>query len=187
MPIVDAMLRLATQPFHRLHLRTRVPHLDHLGAAARLDPLADQTRRHRVRVLLHLDRAALAYAHPLTIQRFQTTRRQRPQPRLLLRKLLSAARVPPGHQRTRELPVVLPADEVPAATQQQLLRQSVLETPMALLAVAVLVAAVGVGGLGRHTVVTHQRLIPRRVLLEVSIVVNGQRHTIGAMPCRHAA
>jgi len=182
MPVVDAMLRLATQPFHRLHLRTRVPHLDHLGAAARLHPLADQTRRHRVGVLLHLDRAALAHAHPLTLQRLQTTRRQRPQPRLLLLKLLPAARVPPSHQRTRELPVILAADEIPAATQQQLLRQRVLETPMALLTVAVLVAAVGVGGLRRHTVVTHQRLIPRRVLLEVAIVVNGQRHAIRSMP-----
>jgi hypothetical protein len=114
--IVDPVFRLATQPFHRLHQRTRVPHLDLLGTAACLDPLPTQTRRHRVGVLLHLDRRPLAHPYPLTLQRLQPTRRQRTQPRLLLGKLRRAARVPPDHQRTHELPVLLPAGEVPAAT-----------------------------------------------------------------------
>jgi len=58
---------------------------------------------------------------------------------------------------------------------------------MALLAVAVLVTAVGVRGLGRHAVVTHQGLIPRRVLLEVPVVVNSQGHAVGAMTFGHSA
>jgi hypothetical protein len=58
---------------------------------------------------------------------------------------------------------------------------------MALLAVAVLVATVGVRGLGCHAVVTQQGLIARRVLLGVTVVVHGQRHTIGAMTLGYAA
>ena len=184
-PIVDPMFRLTTQPLHRLHQRARVPHLDHLGTDPYLQPLAAQPRRHRVGILLHLDRAALAYLHPLTLQRLQPTLRQRTQPRLLLRKLLPPARVPTGHQRTHQLPVFLSAGEVPAATQQQLLLQRLFETAMALLAVTVLMPAVRIGGLGRHAVMTHQSLIARRVLLGVAIVVNRQRHAVGAMTLRH--
>lgn len=187
MAIVDPVLGLATQAFHRLHPRPRVPHLNHLGTDARLDPLPPQACRHRVNVLLHLDRAALADPHRLTFQRLQPTLRQRPQPWLLLHELLPAAGVPPGHQRTHQLPVFLPTGEVPAATQQQLLGQRLLQAPMALLAVAVLVPAVRVRGLGRHTVVTHQGLIPGRVLLEVPVVVNRQGHAVGAMTLGHAA
>ena len=185
--IIDAVLRLPTQAFHRLHLRTRVPHLDHLGTNARLDPLPQQARRHRVNVLLHLDRAALAHPHPLTFQRLQPTLRQRAQARLLRRELLPSPGVTPGHQGSHELPVVLPSGEVPAATQKQRLRQRLLETPMALFAIAVLVSAIGVRGLGRQTVVTHQSLIPRRVLLQVPIVVHGQCHAVGAMTLGHTA
>jgi hypothetical protein len=53
---------------------------------------------------------------------------------------------------------------------------------MALLAIAVLVAAVGVSGFGRHAVVTHQGLILRRVLLRVAVVMHRQRHAVGAVP-----
>jgi hypothetical protein len=185
--IVDPVLRHATQPFHRLHQRTRVPHLDDLGTDPRLDPLPPQTRRHRVGVLLHLDRRTLAHPHALTLQRFQPTLRQRTKPRLLLGKRRRPARVPPGHQGTQELPVVLPAGEVPTATQKQLLLQGLLETPMALLAIPVLMAAVGVRGFRRHPVVTQQRLIPRRVLLGVAVVVHRQRHAVRAMTPGHTA
>jgi hypothetical protein len=180
-PIVDAVLPLATQSFHRLHQRSRVPHLDLLRTKPRFQPLPPQPRRHRVRILLHLDRAPLAHPHPLTLQRLQPTLRQRTQPRLLLRKLLGPRRIPPGQQHTRKLPVVLGTDEVAAATQQQFLVQRFLETPMPLLAIAVLMAAVGVRGLGRHPVVTHQGLIAGRVLFEVAVVMHGQRHAIRAV------
>jgi hypothetical protein len=104
---------------------------------------------------------------------------------LLLLKLAGAARIPPGHQRTHELPVLLPAAEVPAATQQQLLLQRLLEAAMALLAVAVLVPAVRIRGLGHHAIVTHQGLITGRVPLGVPVLVNGQRHAVGAMTLGH--
>jgi hypothetical protein len=185
-PIVDAMVRLTTQPLHRLHQRFPVPHLDPLGADPRFHPLTSQPRRHRVSVLLHLDRAALAHPHPLALQRLQPPRRQRTQPRLLLLKLLGPARIPPGLQHTHELPVFFATAKVSAAAQQQFLFQGLLETPMALLAIAVLVAAVGVRGFGRHAVVAHQGLILRRVFLRVAVVMHRQRHAVGAVPlgCR---
>lgn len=186
MPIVDAVFRLATQPLHRLHQRTRVPHLDDLGADPRFQPLSHQPRRHRVDVLLHRDRAALAHPHPLTFQRLQPPWRQRTQPCLLLLKLLRPVDIPPRLHGANELPVLLPTGEVAAATQQQFLLQHLLEAAMSLLAIAVLVAARRIGRLGRHAVVTHQGLIPGRVLLGVTVLMNRQRHAVGPMPFGYA-
>jgi hypothetical protein len=186
-PIVDPMFRLATQPLHRLHPHARVPHLDLFRADTRFHPLSPQPRRHRVRVLLHLDRAALADPRRLTLKCFQPPRGQGTQPRLLLPKLLGPAPVPLGHQHAQQLPVLLPTGEFPAATHQQFLLHRFLETPMALLAVAVLVPAISIRGLRRHLVVTQQRLIPGRVPLGVPVVVNGQRHAVGAVTLGHGA
>jgi len=186
-PIVDAMFRLATQAFHRLHQRTRVPDLDHLGTDPCFQPLAQQPCRHRVDILFHHDRAALAHAHPLTFRALQALRRQGTQQRLLFSK----PRCPPGIlpllHATHELPVRFPTAEVTAVTQQQFLLQRLLEAAMTLLAIAVLVAAGGIGRLGRQTVVTHQRLVPARVLLGGAVLMHGQRHAVGTMPLRHPA
>ena len=181
------MLRDAAQPLHRLHQLARIPHLDRLGADACLDHLAAQPRRHRVDVPLHLDRGPSAHPNGATFQRLQSLCRQWPQARLLFRELHAAARIAPGHHATHELPVLLPAGEVATATQHQLLRQRLLETPMPLLAIAVLVAAVSVRGLRRQTIMTQQRLVARRVLLRVAVVMHRQRHAIRAMPLRYAA
>jgi hypothetical protein len=186
-PIIDPMVRLTTQTLHRLHQRACVPHLDRLGAESCFHPFPTQSRRHRVGVLLHLNRAALAHPHTLSFQRLQPTRRQQTQPCQLLLQLLRPAIIPPTHQRTQPLPVLLATGEVPTATQQQFLLHCLLETSMTLLAVAVLVPAVRIGRLGRHAIVTHQGLIPRRVLLGIAIVVNGQRHAISTMTLRHRA
>ena len=57
---------------------------------------------------------------------------------------------------------------------------------MALFAIAVLVARVGIDRLRFHPVVRHQRLITARELLRPRSL-NRQRHPIGAMELRHAA
>jgi hypothetical protein len=185
--IVDAVFRLATQPLHGLRQRTRVPHLDGLSTDPCFHPLPKQSCRHRVDVLFHLDRAALAHAHPPTFQRLQPLLGQGTQPRLLLLKLLRTTNIPPILQGTHEPPVLLAAGEVAAATEKQFLLQRLLEATMSLLAIAVLMAARRIGRLGRHTVVTHQGLIPGCVFLGVAVVVNGQRHAVGAMPLGYAA
>ena len=129
----------------------------------------------------------MAHTDPLSFARLQPSFGQSSQPRLLLGQLGRSAGVPPGHQRSHELLVLLTIGKVPTATQQQLLLQCLLESPMSLFTVAVLVPAVRVRRLGYHAVVSHQRLIPRRVHLRVPIVVNGQRHSVGPMTLGHAS
>jgi hypothetical protein len=181
MPIIDPMFRLPTQPLHRLLQHAGVPYLDHLGADSRLHPLPDQPRRHRVGILLHLNRAPLAHSHWLTLQRFQAPRRQRPQSRLLFVKPRRMRPIAPRHHDTHELHIFLATGEVAAATQPQRLVKRLLEAAMRLLTIAVLVTAVRIGRLGRYAVVTHHSLVLSRIALQVAVVVDRQRHAIRAM------
>jgi hypothetical protein len=100
------MLVLPTQPRHTLHQTIGVPHLDLLDADPRLDMLADQPRRHRVGVMLHLNRAAATHAHPQSLLRLQPGRRQRTQLRQLRRQRCLPTRVPPHQQVRHELLVL---------------------------------------------------------------------------------
>jgi hypothetical protein len=83
--------------------------------------------------------------------------------------------------------VLLPAGKIPAATQQQGLLDGFLETPMRLLAIAVLMAAGWVGRLPRDAIMAQQRLIIPREHFRVAIWMDRQRHAVGAMTLRHAA
>jgi len=185
MTVIDPLLRRPTQPLHDQNLLACIPHLDRLRADAGFHLFADQPRGHGVGVLLHLDRAAAAHAHFHSLQRVQTTTRQRQQSSLLLLKRLRSAAIPTGHEGTQALRVLLSALEIPAAAQLQFLIQRILEAPMALLAIAVFVAAGGIGRFGRHAIVAHQGPILRRELLGVAFAIHGQRHAIGAMAFRH--
>lgn len=117
-PVIDAVVGLAAQPFHLLQALPGVPHLDRLGRDACLDDLAYQPRRHRVRVPLHLDGAAPTHLDPRPLERLQPPRRQRPQAGHFLGHRRGPRRVPACDQRTHELPVRLAAGEVPAAAQE---------------------------------------------------------------------
>jgi len=150
--IVDAVLRLAAQPFHRLDRRPRVRHLDDVRTNPHVDGLADQARRYRVGVPQHPQRAAAADLHAPPFRGLQARRRQRPQPSLFLREPLVPPRVPPAAHLAQELLVGRTALEVTAAAQQQRLLNRLLEAAMTLLAVAVLMAAGRVRRLGRHPV-----------------------------------
>jgi hypothetical protein len=97
-------------------------------------------------------------------------------------KLLPLLSISPGQQPKHQLPVGLATSKVPAAPQQQFLLQGLFETPVSLLAIAVLMAAVSVGGFGCHPVVIHQGLIFCRVPLGVAVVMHGQSHAVGAVP-----
>ena len=181
------MLPRTTQAFHRLHLRARVPHRQGLRANPHLDPFADQPRRHRVDVPFHPDRAAPTHPHPCLLQRLQPARRQRLQLRQLDAQTHASGRVPLRHHRLHELPVRRAAGKVAAATQQQRLLQRLLQTPMPLLAIAVLMATRRIGCLRLQAVVIQQGSILGRVLLGIALVVHRQRHPIRAMPPRHPA
>jgi len=146
--IVDAVLRLAPQPFHLLDQLPGVPHLDRLGTDPHLDDFPDQPRRHRVRILLHLDRAAPTHLDPRPLPRLQPPRRQRTQVGHFRGYRVGPRRVPTRHQRHHELPVRFPAGEIAAAAQEQGLGQGLLEAPVRLLAIPVLMGAGRVGRLG---------------------------------------
>jgi hypothetical protein len=185
-PIVDAMLALATQTLHRLHQRAGVPHLDRLCADPQFHLLTDQTRRHRVRILLDLDRAPLAHARPLALQRVQPLPRQATQAIAFLCETLLTPRVPLRHHRQHHRPVFFPTGEVPAATQQQRLVQLLLEPPMPLLAIAILVTARRVGCFATQTIMVEQPLVLGRILFGAAFVVHRQGHAIRAVTLRHS-
>ena len=69
--VIDPMFVRATQARHPLHHLLGVPNLDVLQAQTHLHLLADQPCRHRVNVLLYLDRAAPPHAHAQPFQRLQ--------------------------------------------------------------------------------------------------------------------
>jgi hypothetical protein len=184
--VVDPVLLHPTQPRHPLHHFPRVPDLDLLDPNPHFDLLADQPRRHRIRVLLHPDRAPSLHTHTLPDARLQPSCRQRPQQRLLLGELRHPPLVPLRHHPLHQLPVRFPAGEVPAATQEQRLLHPLLEMTVRRLHVSVLVAARRVRRLRRHTVVSQQRTVLRGELLRVPVLMHCQRHPIRPVPLRHA-
>jgi hypothetical protein len=186
-PVIDEMLVLATQPRQHQYRLLGVTHVDVLGAHPDLHPFADQTRRHRIGVLEHADRAARRHLHRQPLQRLQTPRRQRPQHRQFLGKTLLPGRVLSGHDALHERRVLFACGEVPTATHQQRLLQSTLELSVRLFAIAVLVATVWVRRLCLHPVVVHQALIVPGEAFRIAILIHGQRHAIRAMPPGHAA
>jgi len=95
-PVVDAVLAATPQPRQRLDQALRVPHLQALGKQPRLDPLADQTAGHRVRVAFDVQRAAFIHPHLQAFARLQAACRQRSQLRQLLGQAGLPARVPLG-------------------------------------------------------------------------------------------
>ena len=187
MAVIDAVFVLATQP-RQGHLQLlRVPHLDRLGAHARFQPFPFQTRRHRVDVVLHPDRAPLADLDRQPHQALQATCRQGRQLRQLLGQPLTTPRVTSFLHRVQKPLVVHATGKIPAATQQQRLLDSLLETPMALLAVAVLVATRRVRRFRRHPIVRHERPVVLGERFRIAVRMHRQGHPIRAMPSWHAA
>jgi hypothetical protein len=128
--VVDPMLVLTPQTRHPLDQLLCIPHLDLLDPDPDLDLLTDQTRWHRIRILLHADGTATLDTHLLPIHRFQTFPRQRPQQGSLLSELHRAAGIATSHHAKHQLPVCLSAGKVSTATQQQRLLHDLLEMAM---------------------------------------------------------
>jgi hypothetical protein len=185
--VIDAVLVLSPQAWHPLHQALRVPDLDLLTTQTHLHLLPDEPRGHRIGVVPHLDGAALVHPHPQALLALQPPRRQGAEERDLGGQGRLAPAVPLCHEGVQEDLILLAAGKVPAAPQQQGLGHGFLEAPMTLLAIAVLVAAGGIGRLGHEPVVRQQRLIPRRELLGVPVRMHRQRQAIRAVPLRHAA
>jgi hypothetical protein len=130
-----------------------------LGVQPHLDPLADQTARHRVGVPTHVDRAARIHLHLDAARRLEPARRQRTQLFHLLGLLLLAVRVELTEQIAEIRLVGFAAGEVAADAEHQLLIERALEPVVPLLDVAVLVAVPGLDRLPLQTIVLQQRPI----------------------------
>jgi hypothetical protein len=124
------MLVFATQTRHPLDQLLAIPYLDLLHPDPGLDLLADQPRRHRIRILLHANGTAPLDTDTLAATRFQTFSRQRTQQCHLLTQLRHAAGIALGHHALHQVPVLIPTGKVPTATQQQSLIHRRLEMTM---------------------------------------------------------
>jgi hypothetical protein len=175
------------QPRHLLHHPLRVPDLHVLGEETHLDPLADQPARHRVRVLMHTNRAPRRHLHLHATRGLETAPRQRPQVLHLLGQLRTPVRV----QLTEQIPEVVlvrfAAREVPAVAKQELLVEGSLEPVVPLLDVPVLVAVPGPDRFPFEAVMREQRLIPPGELRPRRARRDGGRESIGAVNGGHAA
>ena len=150
------MLVLATQTRHLLHQRLRIPHLDLLHTQTHLDILPDQSRRHRVGVVPHSDRAASADSHPPTLLRFQPPRRQGCNANASAANALARCLLRCRTNSPRKVSYSARLAKSRLPTQQQRLLHRFLETPVALFAIAVLMPAGRVGRLAGKSVVRQQ-------------------------------
>jgi len=153
-PVVDAVLVPATQTRQALDELLGVPHFQVFHVQPYFDQLADQSARHRVTVPLDVNETAGIDARLQTLARLQSPRRQAPQLGSLLHQPLPPTRVELVEQSSQEGRVVFATAEVSSATQHQRLIDCLLETPVALLDVAVLVGMVRLDLLARHPIVT---------------------------------
>jgi hypothetical protein len=95
--------------------------------------------------------------------------------------------VEPAHGLGHELLVGRQVVELAAAAQQQSLVQTALQTALARLDGAVLVAHPGVVARGSHAVVPAQRLVASGQFLAIGQVVERRRQAVGAVLLGHAA
>jgi hypothetical protein len=186
-PIINARLLLATQTRQALDAALGVPHFQVLDVDPDIDAFADEPAVHRVEIALHADQAALRHRHAHALATLLPAGRQRPQQRPLLVQTFLPARVPPPRHLAQEGQILRPLGEIAAATQQQRLRDRLLEVPVRRFHVAVFVTRRRVRLLHRQAVVPHQLLVTPRELTLVRQVVHRRAQPIAAMPLRHAA
>jgi hypothetical protein len=114
--VIDRVLAAARKPGHPLDFASPVPHVDDVGVDHHVDPVANQPAGNRIRVTLHLDRAATAdHDPPHTLPVIKLRRRQLAKQRLLLGELGGSRSVPLANQPLEELLVLLAAGKVAAA------------------------------------------------------------------------
>ena len=155
--VVDRVLAAAAKPRHPLHVDVCVPHLDVVGVDHDIHLEADQSAGDRIRVPLHLNRAAgvnLDAADPLPI--IELARRQLIEAGLFLSELVGPRGVPLVDQAAEKLFVLFAGDEIATAAEQQCLIDDGLQVAVRRLDVAVLMRLAGIGPLRLDLVVVHQ-------------------------------
>jgi hypothetical protein len=131
-----------------------VPDLDAIGEQPRLDPFATQTAVHRIGVAVNVHQTARIDPAAHLQARRQACIGQVPQGLQLFSDAILSVGVPHRHQLLQEVRVLIAADEIATATEQQRLLDDGLEVPVRRLDVAVLVRLSHVDSLTRQTVVS---------------------------------
>lgn len=186
--VVDRVLAAAGQPRHPLHFGARVEHLEVVGVDHDVHFVTDQSAGNRIRVPLHLNRAAAVNgdpAYPLPV--IELARRQLAEACLFLGELVGPRGVALIHQLAEERFILLAAGEVATAAQQQRLIDDGLQMSVRRFDVAVLMRLAGVGSLRLDLVVIHQVAIACAKLAIFREVVHRGAEAVAAMPSRHAA
>lgn len=128
MAVVDRVLAAAGEARHPLHLGARVPHLEVIGVDHDVHLTIDQSAGNRIRVPLHLNRAAGADLDATnSTPVIKHVLRQLAEAVLFLGELVGSRRVPLLDQLTEEQLVLIATGEVAAAAQQQRLIDDGLE------------------------------------------------------------
>jgi hypothetical protein len=90
-PVVDSVLPLPAKARNPFNVLAREPDFQHLGVEANVYSFANQAAVHRVRVSVHVDRAAGADSNPRSFVALQPGRRERTQQGLFLGEAFLAA------------------------------------------------------------------------------------------------
>ena len=163
MPVVDAMLVLAPQARHRLHEVIAIANLDDIRVHARVDGVADQLRRHRVRPMRHANRAPPTHHGRVGREAGNRGGGQAPQRRALLGEAGGGRPIAPvrDHLLDERL-VACEVVERRMAAHEQGLRHQRFQASMRLLRNAILVGAAGRDPTRADPIVLEHRPEPRR-------------------------
>lgn len=172
--VVNGRLILADDPRHRLDQMAMMSHRDLFGTDAKIDKLADQSTRHRIRVGPHIDRAAATDANPFDdVVGVEHVVGQWPEMGRVIEKLLSTICVGSFDQIFHEGNVGFTSLKVTTAAQHQCLVDAIFEMTVGRLHVAVLIRTSRVGSFCFAVVVTHQCRIAFGEFTLAGMISNG--------------
>lgn len=186
--VIDRVLAAAAEARHPLHQDVPVEDLEVVGVDHDVHLVVDQPAGDRIRVALHLNRAArvdLDVVEPPPV--IELACRQVAEAGLFLSELVGPRGVPLVHQSAEERFILLAAGEVAAAAQQERLIDDGLQVAVRRLDVAILMRLAGVGPMRLDLVVVHQVAVACAKLVIIGEVVHCRAETVAAVPSRHTA
>jgi hypothetical protein len=157
--VLDAMLASASESRQGVELSGPVPDVESFGPDVNIHLFADQSAGQRVGVAADMDRAPGIDPGLEPASHLQPASRQRRQHGHFLTKTLLSSGIASGHELLEEQLVIASTGEITAPSEHQGLVDSLLETVMTLLDVAILVGLSRLNRLTFEPVMCEQRLV----------------------------
>jgi hypothetical protein len=179
--VLDAMLASASESRQGVQLPGPMPDVEGFGPDVNIHLFADQTTRQRVRVAADMDRAPRIDPGLEPAGHLQATSRQRRQHGHFFEKSLLSVGIASGHELLEERLIVASTGEIAAAAKHQGLVDSLLETVMTLLDVAILVGLSRLDRLTFEAIMRQQCLISPSEQFRAGITVDRGGQAIGAV------